>query len=88
MNDSALFPRSFRKQYPEVVRGEGSYFFTADGRKILDAVGGAAVVSIGHGVESVAQAMAEQARRLAFVHTSEYHTQEGKRLASRLRARS
>jgi adenosylmethionine-8-amino-7-oxononanoate aminotransferase len=82
----ALFPRNFRKQYPEVVRAEGCYFYTADGRRILDAVGGAAVVSIGHGVASVAEAMAEQARRLAFIHTSEYHTAEGKRLAARLRA--
>lgn len=79
-----LFPRSFRKRYPEAVRGEGCYLYTADGRKILDAVGGAAVVSIGHGVEPVARAMAEQAARLAFVHTSEYHTPEAKRLAERL----
>jgi len=82
----AFFPRSFRKQYPEVVRAEGCYLHLADGRKVLDAIGGAAVVSIGHGVESVAQAMAEQARRMAFAHTSEYHTPEAKRLAERLRA--
>lgn len=82
----AFFPRSFRKQYPEVVRAEGCYLYLSDGRKVLDAIGGAAVVSIGHGVASVAQAMAEQARRACFAHTSEYHTPEAKRLAQRLRA--
>ncbi len=82
----AFFPRSFRKHYPEVVRAEGCYLYLSDGRKVLDAIGGAAVVSIGHGVEAVAQAMAEQARRACFAHTSEYHTPEAKRLAQRLRA--
>lgn len=82
----AFFPRNFRKEYPEVVRAEGCYLHLANGQKVLDAIGGAAVVSIGHGVESVAQAMADQARRVAFAHTSEYHTPEAKRLAQRLRA--
>lgn len=83
---AALFPRSFRKTYPEAVRGEGCWLVMSDGRRILDAVGGAAVVTIGHGVESVARAMGEQAARLAFAHTSEYHTPEAKRLAARLLA--
>ncbi|MFQ5816637.1 MAG: aspartate aminotransferase family protein [Terriglobia bacterium] len=82
----ALFPRSFRKVYPEAVRGEGCTIFTADGKKYLDAAGGAAVVAIGHGVAAIGQAMAEQARRLAFVHTSQFHTDVAEQLAARLRA--
>lgn len=81
----ALFPRSFRKDYPKAVRGEGCYVFTADGRKYLDAAGGAAVVAIGHGVAAIGRAMAEQARQLAFVHTSQFHTDVAERLAARLR---
>ncbi len=81
---SPIFPRRFRKAYPEAVRGEGCWLVMSDGRRILDAVGGAAVVSIGHGVESVARALGEQAARLAFAHTSEYHTAEARRLAARL----
>jgi adenosylmethionine-8-amino-7-oxononanoate aminotransferase len=83
---SALFPRSFSKQYPEAVRGEGCYIWTADGRRILDAAGGAAVVSIGHGVVAVGAAMARQAARLGFVHTSQFHTGAAERLAQRLLA--
>lgn len=82
----ALFPRSFRKIYPEAVRAEGCYIFTADGRKILDACGGAAVVSIGHGVASVAEAIGEQARTLAYVHSSHFTNRPSAELARRLLA--
>lgn len=81
----ALFPRNFQKVYPQAVRGEGCYVFAADGKKYLDAAGGAAVVSIGHGVAAIGQAMAEQAARLAFAHTSQFHTEVAERLAERLR---
>jgi len=82
----ALFPRSFRRAYPQAVRGEGCYLFTADGKRYLDAAGGAAVVTIGHGVAAIGRAMAEQASRLAFAHTSQFHTDVAERLAARLRA--
>ena len=82
----ALFPRSFRKAYPEAVRGEGCWIFTADGKRYLDAAGGAAVVTIGHGVAAIGRAMAEQAARLAFAHTSQFQTDVAERLAARLRA--
>ncbi|MGA2430151.1 MAG: aspartate aminotransferase family protein, partial [Candidatus Acidiferrum sp.] len=59
-NLSALFPRSFRKALPIAVRGEGCWIHTADGRRLLDASGQAAVVSIGHGVAEIGQSMAEQ----------------------------
>ncbi|HET6200930.1 MAG TPA: aspartate aminotransferase family protein [Candidatus Acidoferrales bacterium] len=79
----ALFPRNFLKSYPEAVRGQGCFIQTADGRKILDACGGAAVVSIGHGVESVARAMGEQASSLAYVHSSPFTTRAATELARR-----
>ena len=82
----ALFPRNFRKGYPQAVRGDGCYILTSDGRRILDAAGSAAVVSIGHGRAEVADAMAAQARRLAFAHTSQFQTDIAERLAQRLRA--
>ena len=81
-----VFPRNFLKAYPQAVRGEGCFVFTSDGRRYLDASGGAAVVTIGHGVESVARAMAEQASRLAYVHSSQFHTPVVETLARRLLA--
>lgn len=80
----AQFPRDFLKPYPRAVRGDGCFVFTADGRRYLDASGGAGVVTIGHGVEEVARAMADQAARLAYVHSSQFHTESAETLAKRL----
>jgi adenosylmethionine-8-amino-7-oxononanoate aminotransferase len=81
-----IFPRSFLKNYPQAVRGEGCFIFTAAGQRYLDASGGAAVVTIGHGVPEIASAMAEQAAQLAFVHSSQFHTEPAETLARRLLA--
>jgi adenosylmethionine-8-amino-7-oxononanoate aminotransferase len=83
-NDAALFPRDFRKAFPVAVRGEGSWIFSADGRRFLDAAGQAAVVNIGHGVAEIGRAMAEQSSQLAFAHTSQFHSAPAEKLAARL----
>jgi adenosylmethionine-8-amino-7-oxononanoate aminotransferase len=85
-NDTALFPRNFRKEYPVSVRGKGSWIFSADGRKFLDAAGQAAVVNIGHGVPEIGRAMAEQSSQIAFAHTSQFHSAGAEKLAARLLA--
>jgi len=84
--DEAVFPRNFLKTYPQAVRGEGCFVYTSDGRRYLDASGGAAVVTIGHGVEEIGRAMAEQAARLAYVHSSQFHTATVEKLAHRILA--
>jgi adenosylmethionine-8-amino-7-oxononanoate aminotransferase len=86
MMDQAVFPRNFSKAYPQAVRGEGCFLYTAEGRRYLDASGGAAVVTIGHGVEEIGRAMAEQSARLAYVHSSQFHTAVVEKLAERLLA--
>ncbi|MBU0702798.1 MAG: aminotransferase class III-fold pyridoxal phosphate-dependent enzyme, partial [Chloroflexi bacterium] len=50
--------------------GEGVYLYDTEGRRYLDASGGAIVVNIGHGVREVAQAMAEQSAQVAYVHAA------------------
>jgi acetylornithine/N-succinyldiaminopimelate aminotransferase len=49
-------------------RGEGVWLWDTDGRQYLDALGGIAVCALGHAHPGVAQAIADQAKRL--VHTS------------------
>ena len=71
---SAILRRSFRKQFPSAVRGEGVYIWDADGNRYLDLAGSAAVNLIGHGVAEISAAMAEQAAQLEFVHTSQFTT--------------
>ena len=65
-----------------MVRGSGIRFWDADGREYIDASSGAiSVISIGHGVGEVADAMAEQARELAYVHTWQFRHEPGEALA-------
>jgi adenosylmethionine-8-amino-7-oxononanoate aminotransferase len=86
MNNEAVFPRNFLKVYPQASRAEGCFVYTAEGRRYLDASGGAAVVTIGHGVEEIARAMADQASRLAYVHSSQFHVGVVEKLAQRILA--
>jgi adenosylmethionine-8-amino-7-oxononanoate aminotransferase len=81
---SGLFPRNFNKTFPIASRGEGCWIITEDDRRFLDASGQAAVVSIGHGVAEIGRAMAEQSSRIAFAHTSQFHTAPAEKLADRL----
>ena len=46
---------------PVAVGGEGIYLHLADGTKIIDASGGAAVACLGHGNQRIAAAIGRQA---------------------------
>jgi adenosylmethionine-8-amino-7-oxononanoate aminotransferase len=74
VSDSSVFRRSFRKDFPTAVRGEGVYVYDSQGKRYLDFSGSAAVNFIGHGVPEIAVAMAQQAAQLEFVHTSQFTT--------------
>lgn len=81
---TSLFSRNLRKQYPIAVRGEGCWITAADRRRYLDASGQAAVVSIGHGVAEIGRAMAEQSGKIAFAHTTQFHSEPAEKLAARI----
>jgi len=66
------------------VRGEGVYVWDADGNRYLDFSGSAAVNFIGHGVREISDAMAEQARQLEFVHSSQFTTPVAEEFAQEL----
>jgi adenosylmethionine-8-amino-7-oxononanoate aminotransferase len=83
---SPLFSRNLRKQYPTAVRGEGCWIVASDGRRFLDASGQAAVVGIGHGVQEIGRAMAEQSDQIAFAHTTQFHSEPAEKLAARVLA--
>jgi adenosylmethionine-8-amino-7-oxononanoate aminotransferase len=83
---TAVLRRSFRKPYPAAVRAKGVYIWDADGHRYLDFSGSAAVDFIGHGVREIADAMAEQARQLEFVHTSQFTTPVAEEFAAELLA--
>jgi len=74
-------------EFPKATRGEGAYIWDDRGRRLLDAAGGAVVVSVGHGVVEIAEAIADQARRLAYVHGSELTSEPVETLAVELAKR-
>ena len=54
-------------QYPlPVIRGEGVWLYTADGRRVLDLYGGHAVAALGYGHPAWTKALSEQARTMNF----------------------
>jgi adenosylmethionine-8-amino-7-oxononanoate aminotransferase len=81
------FQRNFKRRYPVAVRGEGVYVFDENGKRYLDACGGAAVVTIGHGVPEIIDAIAQQARQLSYVHSSQFTSQVSEELAEVLAAK-
>jgi adenosylmethionine-8-amino-7-oxononanoate aminotransferase len=83
---SAIFHRATAHDYPLAVRGEGAYIFDAAGRRYLDASGGAAVSCLGHGDAQVVAALAAQAARLAYAHTSFFSSEPAEALAELLAA--
>jgi adenosylmethionine-8-amino-7-oxononanoate aminotransferase len=83
---SCVFRRSFHKDFPTAVRGEGVFLWDAAGKQYLDLAGSAAVNFIGHGVPEIPAAMAEQAAKLEFVHTSQFTTPVAEEYAEELLA--
>ena len=81
---SHVFHRSLRHEYPFAVRGEGVYLYDRDGRRYLDASGGAAVSCLGHSDSAVTEAIARQLKTLPFAHTSFFSNQPMEALAARL----
>jgi predicted acetylornithine/succinylornithine family transaminase len=60
-----------------IVRGEGCYFFDADGNKILDMFPGWAVSGIGHCHPKVVEAIRKQAGELLHIDNTFYTEQQG-----------
>jgi adenosylmethionine-8-amino-7-oxononanoate aminotransferase len=84
-NGSAVFHRSLDLAYPNIERGEGVWLTTTDGRRILDACsGGAMVACLGHGVAEIAAAAAEQAGKISYFYNHHFTSEPQERLADRL----
>ena len=59
-----------------VTRGEGVYIEDRDGTRLLDAFAGLYCVNVGYGRPEIAEAIAEQARELAYYHAYVGHGTE------------
>jgi adenosylmethionine-8-amino-7-oxononanoate aminotransferase len=85
---SHVFHRDPRLKYPVAVRGEGAYLYDRDGKRYLDASGGAAVSCLGHSDAAVIAAIQRQLERLPFAHTSFFTNEPMEALADELIARA
>jgi adenosylmethionine-8-amino-7-oxononanoate aminotransferase len=81
---SAVLHRALNKDFPVAVRGEGVWLYDSQGRTILDFASSAVVNFIGHGDPAIVHAMAEQASRLEFAHSSNFTTEVAEQFAQEL----
>jgi adenosylmethionine-8-amino-7-oxononanoate aminotransferase len=72
---SRVFPRVLDRELPTAVAAEGAWIIDADGKRYLDAAGGAIVVSLGHGDPALIRAATEQLGRTQFVHGTMFTTE-------------
>lgn len=72
------------RKTPSIVKAEGIYLFDDKGNRYIDASGGAIVCSIGHGVDEIAQAVAVQMNKVAFVFRRAFQTPELEEAADRV----
>lgn len=69
-----VFHRSLKQSYPTAVGGEGVYVIDSNGKRYIDACGGAAVSCLGYDYKPLKQAIKAQIDTLPFVHSSFFTT--------------
>ena len=69
---------------PRLVRAEGIWFIDSDGRRYIDASSGSLACNLGHGNARILDAMARQARDLAFAFPTQFETDANAKLGERL----
>ncbi len=79
-----IIPRNGRATLPVAVGGEGCWIVDREGRRYLDASGGAAVSCLGHGHPEVVDAIRAQVGQLAYAHTSFFSSEPAEALAEHL----
>ncbi len=79
-----ILHRAANAVMPAAVSAAGVEIVDAEGRRYLDASGGAAVSCLGHGHPDVVAALHKQLDALAYAHTSFFTSEPAERLADRL----
>ncbi|RDK08690.1 aspartate aminotransferase family protein [Cupriavidus lacunae] len=79
-----VFHRNPRQKLPVAVAGQGIELIDSEGRRYLDASGGAAVSCLGHGHPRVIEAIKAQLDTIAYAHTSFFTTEVSETLAETL----
>ncbi len=83
-----VFHRTSKGSLPVASYGDGVYIVDTDGKRYLDASGGAAVSCLGHSHPRVIQAIKDQVDRIAFVHSGFFTNDAAETLAATLTAKA
>lgn len=81
---SHVFHRQSAHVPPVAVRGDGIHVVDADGKRYLDASGGAAVSCLGHDHPRVIEAIKAQLDKLPYAHTGFFTSEPAEQLADLL----
>lgn len=76
-----VFHRVLGADLPVAVSGDGIHLIDSNGKRYLDASGGAAVSCLGHSDSDVRRAIFEQTEKLAYAHTAFFTTEIAEELA-------
>ena len=83
-SQSHILHRQIRHDYPVAVGGSGIEIIARDGRRYIDACGGAAVSCLGHNHPRVIEAMKAQLDQIAYAHTGFFTSEPAEALADQL----
>jgi adenosylmethionine-8-amino-7-oxononanoate aminotransferase len=83
-----VFHRVLGEALPVAVEGDGIHIVDRDGKRYIDASGGAAVSCLGHSDPDVRRAIIEQTEKLSYAHTSFFTTDVAEELADGLIAKA
>ncbi|MBI94601.1 MAG: aspartate aminotransferase family protein [Gemmatimonadaceae bacterium] len=81
---TAVLHRNLKVTPPLVVRSSGAYLIDSEGRKYIDACGGAAVSCLGHNNRRIVDAISKQLDKVAYAHTSFFTNEPAEQLARAL----
>jgi adenosylmethionine-8-amino-7-oxononanoate aminotransferase len=81
---SHVFYRELGAEMPVAVRGEGIHVIDRDGKRYIDACGGAAVSCLGHSHPRVIAAVQKQVHDLAFAYSGFFTSDAAEQLAAML----
>lgn len=84
MRSNHVFPRHTAADLPVAVAGDGPYLVDSNGKRYLDACGGAAVSCLGHSDKKLKAAIHQQVDQLAYAHTGFFTSDPAEKLADRL----
>ncbi|MEJ5375033.1 MAG: aminotransferase class III-fold pyridoxal phosphate-dependent enzyme [bacterium] len=84
LEPSAVFHRVLGGTLPRALRARGVWIEDSEGKRYLDASGGALVANVGHGREEIARAVKEAILSLSYVHGTMFTNDPVEKLAASL----